>query len=164
MADNEKREELKNRIDAGQQRHANRTVGDYAREARDNATAFVKQHPVATVVGGVAVGMIVASMVPGPGRRMRKKATKRGSALAAMIAELGATYGATLVDHLGSAARSGSDRLEDFGDAIGDGARDIQRGAAARTGAASETARRLTRDVGKKTGRRMRDLRSRFSH
>ena len=79
MADKKKREELKNRIEAGQQRHANRTVGDYAREARDNATAFVKEHPVATVVGGVAIGVIVASMVPGPGRRMRKKATKRGS-------------------------------------------------------------------------------------
>ena len=51
MADKKKREELKNRIEAGQQRHANRTVGEYAREARDNATAFVKEHPVATVVG-----------------------------------------------------------------------------------------------------------------
>lgn len=164
MADKEKREELKNRIEAGQQRHANRTVGDYARQARDNATAFVKEHPVATVVGGVAIGVIVASMVPGPGRRMRKQATKRGSALAAMVAELGVAYGTTLLDNLGSAARTGGGRLEDLGDAIGDGARDFRRQASLQGSAAGETARRLTRDVGKKTGRKVRDLRARMAH
>lgn len=164
MADKEKREELKSRIEAGEQRHANRTVGDYARDARDSATAFVKEHPVATVVGGVAIGVIVASMVPGPGRRMRKKAAKRGSALAAMVAELGLAYGTTLLDNLGSAARTGGDRIEDLGDAIGDSARDLRRQASIQGSAASETARRLTRDVGKTTGRKVRDLRARMAH
>jgi len=164
MADKEKREELKSRIEAGEQRHANRTVGDYARDARDSATAFVKEHPVATVVGGVAIGVIVASMVPGPGRRMRKKAAKRGSALAAMVAELGLAYGTTLLDNLGSAARTGGDRIEDLGDTIGDSARDLRRQASIQGSAASETARRLTRDVGKTTGRKVRDLRARMAH
>ena len=164
MADKKKREELKNRIEAGQQRHANRTVGDYAREARDNATAFVKEHPVATVVGGVAIGVIVASMVPGPGRRMRKKATKRGSALAAMVAELGLAYGTSMIDNLTRAARTGGDRLEDLGDALGDGARDLRRQAGLQGSVASDTARRLTRDVGKKTGRKVRDLRARMAN
>lgn len=164
MADKEKREELKNRIEAGQQRHANRSMGDYAREARDNATAFVKQHPIATVVGGVAIGVIIASMVPGPGRRMRKKATKRGSALAAMVAELGLAYGTSLLDNIGSAARTGGDRLEDLGDAIGDGARDLRRQASMQGSAAGEAARRLSRDVSKTTGRKVRDLRARMAH
>ena len=164
MADKEKREELKGRIEAGQQRHANRTVGDYARDARDNATAFVKKHPIATVAGGVAIGVIVASMVPGPGRRMRKKATRRGSALAAMVAELGLAYGTSLLDNLGSAARTGGDRLEDLGDAIGDSARDLRREASLRSDAAGEAARRLSRDVGKTTGRKVRDLRARMAH
>lgn len=164
MADKEKREELKNRIEAGQQRHANRSMGDYAREARDNATAFVKQHPIATVVGGVAIGVIIASMVPGPGRRMRKKATKRGSALAAMVAELGLAYGTSLLDNIGSAARTGGDRLEDLGDAIGDSARDLRRQASMQGSAAGEAARRLSRDVSKTTGRKVRDLRARMAH
>jgi len=164
MADNQKREELKNRIEAGQQRHANRTVGDYAREARDTATAFVKDHPVATVVGGLAIGVIIASMVPGPGRRMRKQATRRGSALAAMAAEIGLAYGASLIDGLGTAARAGGDRLEDLGDVIGDSAHDLRRKASLQGSAASEGARRLTREVGKKTGRKVRDLRARMAH
>ncbi|RXZ66209.1 hypothetical protein [Pelagerythrobacter rhizovicinus] len=164
MADKQKREELKNRIEAGQQRHANRTVSDYAREARDNATAFVKEHPVATVVGGVAIGVIVASLVPGPGRRMRKKATRRGSALAAMATEIGLAYGASLIDSLGNAARASGDRLEDLGDAIGDGARDLRRQAGFQGSAAGEGARRLTREAGKKTSRKVRDLRARMAH
>ncbi len=164
MADNQKREELKNRIEAGQQRHANRSMSDYARDARDSATAFVKEHPVATVVGGVAVGVIVASLVPGPGRRVRKKATRRGSALAAMAAEIGMAYGASLIDSLGNAARASGDRLEDLGDTIGDSARDLRRHASAQGSAAGEGARRLTRDVGKKTGRKVRDLRARMAH
>lgn len=164
MADKEKRDELKNRIEAGQQRHANRTVGDYARDARDSATAFVKEHPIATVAGGVAIGVVVASLVPGPGRRLRKKATKRGSALAAVIAELGLAYGTSLLDNIGSAARTGGDRIEDLGDAIGDSARDLRRQASLQGSAAGEAARRLTRDVGKSTGRKVRDLRARMAH
>ena len=164
MADKEKRDELKNRIEAGQQRHANRTVGDYARDARDSATAFVKEHPIATVAGGVAIGVVVASLVPGPGRRLRKKATKRGSALAAVVAELGLAYGTSLLDNIGSAARTGGDRIEDLGDAIGDSARDLRRQASLQGSAAGEAARRLTRDVGKSTGRKVRDLRARMAH
>lgn len=164
MVDEAKREELKNRIEAGEQRHASRTVGDYAREARETATSFVKDHPVATVVGGLAIGVIIASMVPGPGRRMRKKATRRGSALAAMAAEVGMAYGASLIDSLGNAARASGDRLEDLGDAIGDSARDLRRQASFQSSAAGEGARRLTREVGKKTGRKVRDLRTRMAH
>ena len=164
MADKEKRDELKNRIEAGQQRHANRTVGDYARDARDSATAIVKEHPIATVAGGVAIGVVVASLVPGPGRRLRKKATKRGSALAAVVAELGLAYGTSLLDNIGSAARTGGDRIEDLGDAIGDSARDLRRQASLQGSAAGEAARRLTRDVGKSTGRKVRDLRARMAH
>ena len=164
MADKAKRDEIMTRIDAGQQRHANRTVGDYARDARDSATAFVKEHPIATVAGGVAIGVVVASLVPGPGRRLRKKATKRGSALAAVVAELGLAYGTSLLDNIGSAARTGGDRIEDLGDAIGDSARDLRRQASLQGSAAGEAARRLTRDVGKSTGRKVRDLRARMAH
>lgn len=164
MADEQKREELKSRIEAGEQRHANRSFGEYARDARDNATAFVKKHPIATVAGGVAIGALVASMVPGPGRRMRKQATRRGSALAATIAELGLAYGTSLLDNMGQAARTGGERIEDLGDALGDGARDLRRQAGFQGAAASDTARRLTRKAGKKTSRTARNLRDRLTH
>ena len=86
MATNDKRAELKSKVDAAQKRNQEReqqrTLGDYARDARDEATSFIKEHPITTIAGGIAVGVLVASVVPGPGRRLRKKATRRGAVLA----------------------------------------------------------------------------------
>jgi hypothetical protein len=164
MTDKEKREQLREKIEAGERRNAERGISDYARNARDNATSFVKEHPFATVAGGLAFGVIIASIVPGPGRRLRKRATARGTALAAMISELGMAYGASLLDNLGDAARTGQDKLEDFGDTLGDTARGLRREAGYLAGGASESARALSREAGKKAGRSIRDLRARMSH
>lgn len=164
MTTDDKRREMRGKIEAGERRNAERGVADYAREARDSATAFVKEHPFATVAGGLAIGAIIAAMIPGPGRRLRKKATARGSALAAMIAELGIAYGAGLLDNLGEAARSGQDKLVDLGDSLGDTAHDVRREAGSLAGSAGDTARKLTREAGEKAGRSIRDLRARMSH
>jgi hypothetical protein len=159
-----KRKTMRKKIEAGEKRNAERGFGDYAREARDGATSFVKQHPFATVAGGLALGAIIAAMVPGPGRRLRKKATAKGSALAAMLTELGVAYGASLLDNLGDAARTGQGKLEDFGETLGDTARGLRRDAGQLTDSARESARELSREAGKKAGRSLRDLRARMSH
>lgn len=164
MTTDHKRTELRGKIEAGERRNADRGLGDYAREARDSATTFVKQHPFATVAGGLAIGAIIAAMVPGPGRRLRKKATARGSALAAMLTELGVAYGAGLLDNLGDAARSGQDKLVDLGDSLGDTARGLRRDAGDLAGNAGDGARKLSREAGEKAGRSIRDLRARMSH
>lgn len=160
----EKRKNLREKIEASERRNEERTAADYAIEARDRATAFVKEHPIATLAGGVALGVLVASLVPGPGRRMRKKATAKGSALAAMLTELGIAYGTSLLDNIGDAARSGQDRLEDLGDSMGDTARSLRREAGHLIGDAGDSARALSREAGKKAGRSIRDLRARMSH
>ena len=160
----EKRKNLREKIEASERRNEERTAADYAIEARDRATAFVKEHPIVTLAGGVALGVLVASLVPGPGRRMRKKATAKGSALAAMLTELGIAYGTSLLDNIGDAARSGQDRLEDLGDSMGDTARSLRREAGHLIGDAGDSARALSREAGKKAGRSIRDLRARMSH
>lgn len=164
MTADQKRENLREKIEAAERRNDERTAADYAIEARDRATAFVKDHPIATIAGGVALGVIVASLVPGPGRRMRKKATAKGSALAAMLTELGIAYGTSMLDNIGDAARSGQDRLEDLGDSMGDTARSIRREAGHLASGAGDNARALRREAGKKAGRSIRDLRARMSH
>ena len=103
-----KRTELKQKIEAAEKRNADRSFGDYARGARDGATSFVKEHPIATVAGGLVLGAIVASFLPGKGRKLRKKASAR-SALMAGGAE--------------KAAKAGQDRASDLGDTLGDGVR-----------------------------------------
>lgn len=164
MPKDQKRKQMRDKIEAGERRNAERSLGDYAREARDGATSFVKEHPIATVIGGLALGAIVASLIPGPGKRLRKKATARGSALAAMLTELGVAYGASMLDSLGDAARAGQDKLEDLGDSVGDTARGLRREAGHLAGNAGDGARALRREASKKAGRSIRDLRARMSH
>ena len=89
MATNQKRAELKSKVDAAEKRNKSRqeqrTLSDYAREALDDATSFVKKHPITTIAGGIALGVLVASIAPGPGRRLRKQATRRGAVLAGVV-------------------------------------------------------------------------------
>ncbi|ANY20640.1 hypothetical protein A6F68_02138 [Tsuneonella dongtanensis] len=118
-----KRTELKQKIEAAEKRNAERSFGDYARDAADGATSLVKEHPVATVVGGLALGAIVASLLPGPGRKVRKKASARGAVIAGALADLALTYGTRFLDNAGSAARAGQDRVSDLGETLGDTAR-----------------------------------------
>ncbi len=156
----QKRNELKNKVSAAQQRNEQRSFGDYARGARDGATSFVKEHPITTVVGGVALGVLVASFVPGPGRRLRKQATARGAVLAGVLSELALTYGNQLLEGAGNAARAGQDRLGDLGETIGSGVRNIRGESREAAGDAAS----LTREVGERAVRTLRDLRARMAH
>jgi ElaB/YqjD/DUF883 family membrane-anchored ribosome-binding protein len=167
MAATKKRAELKSKVDAAEKRNKQRqeakTFGDYARDARNDATSFVKEHPITTLVGGVALGVLVASFV-GPGRRLRKQATRRGAVLAGVLSDLALTYGSQALDGAGKATRTGKSRLGDLGEtlseALADGARSLRREA----GEASDSAGSLTRDAGKRATRTLRDLRSRMSN
>ncbi len=163
-ATKQKRTELKKKIDAAEQRNQERSFGDYARDARDGATSFVKEHPITTLAGGIALGVLVAALVPGPGRRLRKQATKRGAVLGGVLADLALTYGSQALDGASKAARTGQSRLGDLGetlgDALADGARTLRREA----GEASDTAGSLSSDLGKRATRSLRNLRSRMAN
>lgn len=135
-----KRTELKNKIEAAEKRNADRSFGDYARDARDGATSFVKEHPIATIAGGLAIGVIIASLIPGPGRRMRKKASARGAVMAAALADLALAYGSQFLEGAGKVAQAGGERASDLGETLGDSAR----------------------SASKSAGRTIDDLRSRF--
>jgi ElaB/YqjD/DUF883 family membrane-anchored ribosome-binding protein len=153
----QKRTQLKNKVSAAQKRNEERSLGDYAREAADGATSFVKKHPITTVLGGLALGALVAAVVPGPGRRLRKQASKRGAVIAGVVAELAATYGAQFLDRAGKAVSEGQNRLGDLGESLADRARSAGSDASA---FAEESAR----GAGKSAVRGWRDLRSRMAH
>lgn len=149
----QKRTALKQRVSAAQQRNQERSFSDYARGARDGATSFVKEHPIATIAGGLALGVVVASLVPGPGRRLRKQATARGALLAGVLTDLAIAYGTQLADGAEKAARAGQDRLGDLGDTIGAGVRSLR----------GET-QEVADDFGSRAVRTLRDLRSRMAN
>ena len=121
-------------------------------EAANKFTAFAKEHPVATVAGGVVLGLAVASMFKAP-RRAAAAGGAKAAGLAALAGELALAYGAQMLDSAQDAGREGARKLDDFGDSVGDTARKVRRDAAYRAEVAAETARIARRNTGKKITR-----------
>ena len=158
MTSDERREELRQRIAAGEQRNAARSLPEMAEDAREAASEFVRENPLAALAGAAALGLVIGSMIPG------KKVSGKASALLSTLADLGLAYGTGLIDAASDAARAGQDKLEDISDAIGDEARSLKREAGYRTGKVADTARSMARKAGRKAGRSARDIKSRVSN
>ncbi|MCB2085953.1 MAG: hypothetical protein KDE07_05820 [Sphingomonadaceae bacterium] len=161
MTDQAKRDELRAKIEAGEQRNAERTVGDMARDATRQATDFVKEHPLAAVAGVAAVGLAIGAMTR-PGRRAGKAAGKRASALAGYATELGLAYASGLFDAASNAAKTGGERIEDFSEEVVHGARNARRSASHAAGDAADNIRFIGRKAARHAGRSLRNARSRI--
>ena len=160
MAD-AKRKTLKEKVAAGQARNRAKTentttifdrAGEAALEAKDRFTSFAKEHPIATVAGGVALGIIVAGLFKGP-RRAAMKGGSRAAGLAAIGAELALAYAQQAMDAASDAGRAAAPKIEKFGDT----ARSVGRDAAHRAGDAGETALSATREAGRRLGKAIRN-------
>ena len=156
-----KRQTLKEKVEAGQARNRAKTentttifdrAGEAAIEAKDKFTAFAKEHPLATVAGGVAVGVLIAAMFKGP-RRVAVRGGTKAAGLAAIGAELALAYAQQAMEAANEAGRTGARRLDGFGDT----ARSAGRDAAHRASDAGETALSATREAGKRLGKAIRD-------
>lgn len=120
--------------------------------AADKFTAFAKEHPVATVAGGVVLGLAVASLFKGP-RRAAAAGGAKAAGLATLAGELALAYGAQVLDSAQDAGRQGARKLDDMSDSVGDTARKVRRDAAYRAQVTAEAARIARRDTGKRITR-----------
>lgn len=160
-----KRQTLKDKVAAGQARHRDmgRTTivdraGEAAIEAKDKFVAFAKEHPIATVAGGVAVGILVSGLFKrSPTRRLGSKAAKRAGAIAALGAEFALAYAQQAMTAANEAGREGAHKLGEFSETVGGSARSTSRAALDRAGDLTEAARVATRDAGKRLGKALRD-------
>ena len=82
LTDEQKRDQLRARIEAGEKRNEERNLGDQAKEVADSAIEFTKKHPLA-VVGGVLVAGIAIGAMTRRGRRLGR----RGGAFATLAAD-----------------------------------------------------------------------------
>lgn len=155
-----KRTELRDKIEAAEARNAERSFADYAADMKDGAAQFVKDHPVASVAGGLAIGMLLAGMTK-PGRRVRRRAGAQASSLWSTATELAAAYGTGLLANAETAKRHGGDRWDDFRDSVADTARTARRDARSRRDALGDNAHSLTRELSKKSSRALREFRNR---
>ncbi len=134
-----KQEQLRQKIADGQARLEERSqglldkAGEKAIEARDGFTNFAKEHPIATVAGGLAVGALVSGLIY---RSRAKRANSVGTGAhqikekATTLATLGADYliGYALkaLETAGEAGRAGADRMHELGDAVEHGTRGLR--------------------------------------
>jgi ElaB/YqjD/DUF883 family membrane-anchored ribosome-binding protein len=149
----ERRAELRRRIEAGQQRNEERSLGDYAKQAADSATDFAREHPIAAITGAIAIGLAIGAMTR-PGRRL----VRRGGLLAALAGETALAYAGDMFDGAEDVARSGRDRAEDFGDRLGTRSRGLSRLARARAANMADEAGLKRRSLGRRVARSWRDI------
>ena len=159
MSSETKRQALREKIEAGRQRLAERDYAQSAKDAAGAATEFVKKHPFATLGGAIFVGVAIGAMTKG-GRRLGK----RGGVVAGLLADAAIAYGVKMIDQASDAASAGQDRLEDLGDDLIDKARSTKRDATHLVGTVSDKARSTARRTSRKAGRAVRDIRSRTTH
>lgn len=155
----QKREEIKARIAAAQEREEARNsqslavrAQETASEAGEAVTDFVKKHPYAAAAGGVALGILIAGMFKGP-RRAAAKSSAKAAGLAAMGAEIASGFAAQLFDDASALGREGVRRAEDAVDTAGDKARSAGRRASHTAGDVADAARIARRETGKAIAR-----------
>ncbi len=156
-----KRKTLKEKVAAGQARNRDlgRTTivdraGEKAIEAKDKFVEFAKEHPIATVAGGVALGFLVSTLFK---RSPTRRVAGRAAGLATIGAEVALAYAQQAMAAANEAGRAGADKLGDLAETAGSSARTTGRAAAERAGDLGETARVVARDAGKRLGKALRN-------
>jgi len=160
-----KRQQLKEKIEAAEARNQakeDRSLAERASEkavaAKDEFTAFAKEHPFALVAGGLAVGVLVSAMFKrSPTRKLAEKGFAEASGLAAIGAEMALAYAQQAMSAAEEARQIGADKLGDLGDNIGDKARSLKRDAAYLADEAGDNARIMKRNTGKAIARAIRN-------
>jgi hypothetical protein len=150
-----KRKQIKKKVAAAESRNEARSertaidrAGEKAIEAKDKFTAFAREHPVATVAGGLAIGVLVSMLFRGsPTRKAGKKLGTRAAGLAAIGAELAMAYAQQAWEAAEEAGRTGAAKLDEFGETIGRGAHDLGGDAAGYAASARAKARKAGKSI-----------------
>lgn len=115
-----KRKQIRKKVTAAQDRNNARAedqslaarAGDTAVAAKDKFTGFAREHPITTVVGGLAIGVLVSSLFRGsPTRKAGKKLGKKAMGLAAIGAELALAYAQQAMEAAGDVREAGAEKL-----------------------------------------------------
>lgn len=180
-AGEDKRDELRAKIEASERRIRERTLADDARDAAVAARDYTRAHPLTVVAGAIGIGILIGLATP-PGRRAAKRAAnatagavggaasaagsaakRSGEAMFAPLINALTAYVLSLVDDALAAAEAGQDKLEDLSDNAEAAARKARREAEYRVGTAADSARSTARRTKHKAGRAARDIKERIT-
>ncbi|GEM_PF-633375 len=125
-----KRQEIKEKVAAGEARQRSRgssegsfldAAGERAIEVKDKVTGFAREHPITTVAGALAVGVLISGLFRGsPTRRWGRHAAGRAAGLATLGAEMAMTYAQRALEAAQEAGHVGGERLDDLGETLGE--------------------------------------------
>ncbi|OYW46353.1 MAG: hypothetical protein B7Z08_02485 [Sphingomonadales bacterium 32-68-7] len=127
-----KRQQIREKVAKGVARNEDRgrttivdRAGERAIETKDRVIAFAKEHPVATIAGGIALGVLASTLFRGsPTRKAASRAGSRAAGLAALGAELALGYAQQALAAADEARKVGVDTLGGLGETVADRARD----------------------------------------
>jgi hypothetical protein len=145
-----KRSEIRKKVKAAASRNEARaeprsstSVGAKSSDLKGKLASFAKEHPVATVAGGLAVGILVSSLFRGsPTRKAGRALGKKTAGLAAIATELAIAFAQQAYEAADDARRAGADKLSDLGSTVGDSARSLGGDAAEYAAGAADAARK----------------------
>ena len=145
-----KRQELKDKVQAGVKRNDDRgrttivdRMGERAIEAKDKFAGFARAHPITTVAGALALGVLVSGMARrSPTRKLGKQASK----LAGVGAEMAMAYAAQALAMAEEAGKPVGSSLGELGGTLSElGGTALGYGKSG-----SEAATKAARDAGKR--------------
>ncbi|WP_121119198.1 hypothetical protein [Croceibacterium ferulae] len=150
-----KHNEIKDQIAAGEARMRAREestlldrAGERAIEAKDGFTRFAKDHPVAVIAGGLALGVLVSGLFRNsPTRKAGRVAAEKTGTAATIGSQLAASWFAQAMAAAGEARRAGADHAADVADGISVVSRKARREAGHLTHEAGASAREFKRDA-----------------
>jgi len=116
------RMELEGAITKAGERNARRAmqnIQNKAADTRDQAAGFIGDHPFATLAGGIALGVLIGTMLP------RRPAAEGLRKLARQAMDIGIAHGRDILAASAQARRKGQEATEELVERIADNARDI---------------------------------------
>lgn len=155
------RDALRQRIEQGEARLAERDFARAAGDAAKAATDFVRAHPVASIAGVAVIALAVGAMTR-PGRRLGNRA----AGLASYATEAGIAYALGMLDAAGDLAddvrEAGTEKLEDIGDSVERTTRKARREGAFFAASTRDAVHDIGRRAGRKAGRTFRQTSKRL--
>ena len=164
--DDATRERIKQKVETAEARVKARQepdfldrAGERAIETKDRFTSFAREHPLTTVAGALAIGVLISGM-------FRNSPTRKLGRRAADAAATGAEKAVAYLQHALEAAEQtasgigerGTRRLDHLGDSIGDIGRNLKRDGAAWADEAADTAHKVRHDLSRRARKTVRDL------
>ncbi len=123
-----KRARIKNKIAASEERLRRESETPVRKQFPDRDPpetyrSLAGEYPWAVVLGGLAVGVVAAALLP---RAAGRKLGRRALAIATVAGELGLAFSKQARDKAGEVGRDGMARLGDLSDSVGENTADLR--------------------------------------